>query len=344
VSSVSELTAETPVLEIENLRVTYGSAGGTVLATDDVSLAARAGERIGIIGETGSGKSTLVRAIVGLLGQNAAISSGEILFRGDRVYGGPTTTDTRAKLRGTSVGMVFQDASGTLNPVMRAGRQLSEIVRAHRAERGKQARQLIQETLESLQFDDPIRVMRAYPFQLSGGMCQRVAIAAAILPEPDVVIADECTSALDVTTQAQVVGILREATVSRNMTLLFVTHDILLASELCTRLVVMYAGQIVEDGDAQELVLAPKHWYTKSLIDSVPLWRAERRSTAELAAAAYVPEQHEGCRFASRCSACVPECVRTRVGWTVDSDGHAYRCIRPLKYSTGRLSARAPAK
>lgn len=340
---VSELPGQPSVLEVENLRVTYASGGGTVLATDDVSLTARAGERIGIIGETGSGKSTLVRATVGLLGRNGSIASGEIRFRGDPVYG-PRITDTRTKLRGRSVGMVFQDASGSLNPVMRAGRQLSEIVRAHRRERGRQARQLIEDTLKSLQFDDPARVMRAYPFQLSGGMCQRIAIAAAILPEPEVVIADECTSALDVTTQAQVVEILRDATVSRNMSLLFVTHDILLASELCTRLVVMYAGQIVEEGDAQEVILAPRHWYTKSLIDSVPLWRAERRSAGEPAATASVPEQHGGCRFASRCSASVPACVGTGIGWTADPDGHGYRCIRPPQYSADRLSMKAPAK
>lgn len=335
-SPAAAVRSEPPVLEVENLRVTYSTESGGVLAADDVSFVALAGERIGIIGETGSGKSTLVRAIVGLLGRSGAISSGEIRFDGVAVYRA-NASDTRERLRGSAVGMVFQDASGTLNPVVKTGRQLAEIVRTHRPERGHRSQELIQETLKNLQFDDPSRVMRSYPFQLSGGMCQRVAIAAAILPEPRVVIADECTSALDVTTQAQVVEILRDAALSRSMTLLFVTHDILLASELCTRLIVMYAGQIVEDGAARDVILSPRHRYTKALIDSVPLWRAERRARDISAPTAYVAEKDEGCRFASRCTASVPECTGSRIGWTVEPDGHAYRCIRPREHSATDL-------
>jgi oligopeptide/dipeptide ABC transporter ATP-binding protein len=319
------------------MQVVYAGADGPVLALDRVTLTISRGEMVGVIGESGSGKTTLARSIVGLLSRNSSVESGEIRFQGDRVLG--RDTDRLGALRGDRIGMVFQHASASLNPVSKVGYQLQEVLRSHRDVSRKDARDASLALLRQLGFDDPKRVLDSYPFQLSGGMCQRVAIAAATITEPDLVIADECTSALDVTTQAEVVGVFRKMAEIGHWSLVFVTHDILLAAELCSRLVVMYAGQIVEDGSVEQVIGSPRHPYTKALIDAVPLWRPRSVLRGIDGAPPQVSPGDKGCRFAPRCPFAVQACRAGDIEWTVQDKAHGFRCIRPVGEVAAEIAA-----
>jgi oligopeptide/dipeptide ABC transporter ATP-binding protein len=320
---------DSELVRVEDMQVLYATDGDPVLAVDGVDLTIDRGEIVGIIGESGSGKTTLVRAVAGLLGRNSEVSSGRVWFDGDLVYSG--SKDARARLRGARIGVVFQDARASLDPVMTVGAQVGEVLRTHREISRREGRETVLELFGRLGFDEPRRVYESYPFQLSGGMCQRAAIAAAVVAEPDLLIADECTSALDVTTQAEVAalfsGIAREA----NRTLLFVTHDILLAAQWCTRLVVMYAGQVVEDGAVGEVVGMPRHPYTKALIDAVPLWESRRQLTGIAGSPPSMRIGAVGCRFFARCPRATSSCAAADIEWTSPGGQHGFRCIRPLE-------------
>jgi oligopeptide/dipeptide ABC transporter ATP-binding protein len=330
-----------PLLEVAGMEVVYRGKSGPVLALDGVSLAIESGEMVGVIGESGSGKTTLARAIVGLLGRRAHVGGGEIRFGGELVYA--PGRDRLGALRGDRIGMVFQHAAGSLDPVAKIGAQLREVLRAHRDVSRAEARRTSFALLERLGFDEPGRVLDSYPFQLSGGMAQRVAIAAATITQPDIVIADECTSALDVTTQAEVVEVFRSLADRAKWSLVFVTHDILLAAELCSRLVVMYAGQIVEDGSVRQVVDSPRHPYTRALIDAVPLWRPRSALRGIDGSPPQVSPGARGCRFAPRCPSRVDACVLDDVDWTAGADAHGFRCIRPVG-SVPLPSAAAPGR
>lgn len=318
------------LLEVDQMVVTYAGRTGEVVGLDRVSLSISHGEMVGIIGESGSGKTTLARAMLGLLGRNASCS-GSIRFQGEEVYA--AGLDHLAKLRGDRVGMVFQAAASSLDPVAKVGSQLREVLMTHRSVSRREARDRAINILRRLGFEDPKRVMASYPHELSGGMSQRVAIAAAAVTEPDLVIADECTSALDVTTQAEVIDVFRSIARLENWALVFVTHDILLAAELCSRLVVMYAGQVVEDGDVRQVIEAPRHPYTQALIDAVPLWAPKSPLRGIPGSPPRVVPGTRGCRFAARCPLSIQECSAADVRWTGNGDGHGYRCIRPLNVS-----------
>ncbi|HEX4521074.1 MAG TPA: ABC transporter ATP-binding protein [Gaiellaceae bacterium] len=317
-----------PLLDITDMTVIYAGSDSDVLALNGVTLSIGRGEMIGIIGESGSGKSTLARSIVGLLARNARIQSGQIRFAGELVF--QPGADRLRMLRGDRIGMVFQYAAGSLDPVVKVGAQLREVVRSHRKMSRQEATRTASALLKRLGFEDPDRVLGSYPFQLSGGMCQRVAIAAATITEPDLVIADECTSALDVTTQADVVQVFKNLAGVGNWSLLFVSHDILLAAELCTRLVVMYAGQIVEDGDAREVLTSPRHPYTRALIDAVPLWQPKTALRGIDGTPPQVTPDAIGCPFAPRCSASSERCHVEQIAWTEGENGHGFRCISPV--------------
>jgi len=230
-----------------------------------VSFDIDAGEIVGLIGESGSGKSTIVRSIIGLLEKNARIDSGTISVVGRHIS---AESDYRV-IRGRHVGTVFQDTGGSLNPLMRIGRQLREVVNHHAEGLAKRARaERIRGSLARVGFSEEQveRVLRAYPHQLSGGMRQRVAVALAVVTEPELVIADECTSALDVTTQADVVRLLRTLVNSSDRGMLFVTHDLALASSLCSRLVVLNRGRVVEVGATEDVISRPAEAYTQALL------------------------------------------------------------------------------
>lgn len=259
------------LLELRGLTITAAVAERSLTLLDDVDLEVRTGEVVGVVGESGSGKTTLARAVVGLLERNVTIAGGDISLSGETIAG--RGVDRTRDVRGRSVGMVFQDASRSLNPLMRVRRQLREVLERHVEGIGKdEVRDRSTEVLRRMRIDDPARVLDSYPHQLSGGLRQRVAIALAVVTNPALVIADECTTALDVTTQAEVVGLLRELVDELHIGLLFVTHDLMLASDLCDRIAVMSQGEVVEVGATDHVLRQPEVDYTRRLLAAVPLW------------------------------------------------------------------------
>jgi peptide/nickel transport system ATP-binding protein len=259
-------TSSEPLLHVEGL--TVSAPGGRIL--DGVGLELHRGHRLGLIGESGSGKTTIVRTLIGLLPRGLDIDAGRIDMEGTTVLDG--TVDRLSQLRGSGIGTVFQSALTSLHPLRRLESQLDEIIRFHRPALSRDERRLeSRQLLEQMGIHDAARVLHAYPHQVSGGQRQRVAIALALAGQPSVVVADECTSALDVRSQAQVVDLLRTVTGTKRG-LLFVTHDLALASELCTHVVVLKRGVVVEAGAMAEVLARPQHPYTRSLLAAVPPW------------------------------------------------------------------------
>jgi peptide/nickel transport system ATP-binding protein len=260
------------ILHVRDLVVEARSQSGVIHAVDHVDFAIAPSEIVGLIGESGSGKTTLVRSMLDLHERNVSIIGGSVEFNGTVVTDidkGISAVDT---IRGSHVAMVFQSPRASLDPLMTIGSHLREVLKRHKPDLSRaEVRQRSLEVLGEMGLDAE-RVIRAYPHQLSGGMCQRAAIAVAISTYPEMLIADECTSALDVTSQEEVVEVLKQLTASRKMALVFVTHDMLLASELCDRLVVMKSGKVVESGPTTEILANPREEYTKKLISAVPRW------------------------------------------------------------------------
>jgi peptide/nickel transport system ATP-binding protein len=318
-----------PVLEIVGLTVEATTPSlGAVYPVTDVSFALGTGEVVGLIGESGCGKTTVVRALIGLLAQNAAIVQGDIRFQGRTIL--TAGKGNYEDFRGEHVGVVFQNAMSSLNPLMKIRTQIDETLRRHRPSMSRaDRRRVIKANLTRLGFDDVARVLQSYPHQLSGGMRQRVAIALATVLEPEVVVADECTTALDVTTQAEVIELLSELSARDGASLLFVTHDLLLASEICTRILVMYAGQVVEEGPVDVVLGNPKHPYTRALIRAVPAWGPRRELEGIPGMPSLVRKGDTGCRFADRCSFVEPECREAEIPWFELPGGRGHRCRHP---------------
>lgn len=259
------------LLEIVGLTIQAGTRDGETTLVHDVSVSIGPGEVLGLIGESGSGKTTTVRSIVGLLERNLTVTAGRVSVLGSLVCA-PQHADF-ARIRGRHVGFVFQGAGSSLDPLLRVGAQLREVVRRHRPEVSRaDMRAEIEESLAGMGFADPGRVGRSYPHQLSGGMRQRVSIALAMIAKPELLIADECTSALDVTTQQDVVQLLTKLVKESGVGLVFVTHDLILAEEICTKIAVMRRGRVVEKGPTEDVMRAPTHEYTRQLLASVPRW------------------------------------------------------------------------
>jgi ABC-type dipeptide/oligopeptide/nickel transport system ATPase component len=258
---------DTPLLAIERLSVTFGAAAPAV---KDVSIVVEQGKRVGIIGESGSGKSVSAMSILRLnderkmkYGRDSAI-----WFNGVNLLAAKRPVVNR--VRGAEISMIFQDPTTSLNPVIRVGRQISDVLRAHRPELRSESRKLVLESLSSVGIRDPARVYRNYPHQLSGGMRQRVMIAMAVAAGPQLLIADEPTSALDVTVQAGVLDMLGALADDRGMSVLMITHDMGVVARFCDSVYVMNAGEVVESGAVADILTAPRHEYTKSLLAAVP--------------------------------------------------------------------------
>ncbi|GAA1877799.1 ABC transporter ATP-binding protein [Asanoa iriomotensis] len=306
-------------LEVRGLSVTFATRRGTVPAVVDVDLDVARGELVALLGESGSGKSAAARAMMGLSAPNATVSA-ETLKLGD--------TDLRAlseqqrrKLRGTRMAMVFQDALSALNPVLSIGDQLGELFREHRDLSRRQARAAAIDLLAQVGIPAPARRISDYPHQFSGGMRQRILIAMAIALRPELIIADEPTTALDVTVQAQILELLDSLRRDLDMAVLLITHDLGVVSEVADRVMVMYAGRVVEAGSADDLLSRPAHPYTEALLRSVP--RADRREGRLHAISGSPPSpanQPAGCPFHPRCEYVVDECRTTRPPLTVLSD------------------------
>ena len=259
------------LLNVNGLSITARLAHDDLTLLDGVDLAIGRGEIVGVVGESGSGKTTLARSVVGLHERNVRVTAGAIELAGDVVVApGVDRTD---RVRGTAVGMVFQDASRSLNPLMRVRTHLAEVLRRHVRDITKaEVERRSVEVLEQMRITDTARVLDSYPHQLSGGLRQRVAIGLAVVTRPALVIADECTTALDVTTQTKVVGLFRTLVDELGIGLLFVTHDLMLASDLCDRIAVMSGGRVVEQGSIEHVLDHPEQEYTKRLLAAIPSW------------------------------------------------------------------------
>jgi len=319
------------LLGIQGLAVEYQSRGAVLQVLPGVDLTISRGEVVGLVGESGSGKSTLALTVLRLLPANGKIAGGRIILDG--------TTDIasldRERLRhtrGEKIAMIFQDPLTSLNPTFKIGHQMTDVQAAHCAHRvgredRKRFRQRAVALLNQVGLPDPDHVMRCYPHQLSGGMRQRVMTAMALSLEPELLIADEPTSALDVTTEAQIISLLRQLKADRDLTILFVTHDLSIVAQLCDRVVVMYAGQIMEQGDVAEVFERPQHPYTMALLDAVPT--RSHRGQPLTAIPGRVPSLFgtiTGCRFASRCSYVQDVCREEEPRPVVSGTSEAVRC------------------
>jgi oligopeptide/dipeptide ABC transporter ATP-binding protein len=318
------------LLEINDLRVEFESDDQALVAVKGVSLEIGEGEVVGLVGESGSGKSLTCRSIVRMVPEPGRISGGEIRFGGEDVL-----AMSRAKLRDLrahSVGMISQNPFGSLNPVFRVGAQIAETLRVNRGLGKKQARAEALEMLDRVGIADPQRRFDAYPHELSGGMCQRVMIALATVSNPRLLLADEPTTALDVTTQAQILDLLADMRRSRGMTILLVSHDFGVVAQMCDKVAVMYGGHVVETGPTEAIYREPQHPYTKALLDSIPELDSAGNATRRNPIAGYPPELSEtlpGCVFAPRCAYARPSC--TEVPMTLEPVGPRQRSACPVR-------------
>ncbi len=297
------------LLRVSNLQTWFHTESGAARAVDGVSFGVGQGEAVGITGESGSGKTATALSIMGLLPP----ASGElrpgssIEYLGRELVGLPAREMRR--VRGGEIAMVFQEPATSLNPVFTVGDQIAETARAHRGASRAEARRVAVALLQEVGFEDPARSARDYPHQLSGGMCQRVVLAMALAGEPRMIIADEPTAALDVTVQAQILALLGELRRRRGLAILLISHDLGVISEVCDRVLVMYAGQVVERGPVNGVLGGPSHPYTQALLDSLPRLGEGAPRLATIPGQAPDPVAWpEGCRFAERCPQSWEQC------------------------------------
>jgi len=297
------------VLDIRGLRVEFDVPGGRLPAVDGVDLTVRRGEVLALVGESGSGKSALAMSLVGLNRGPRTHIAGQVRFDG-RDLVAASEKELRG-VRGRDIAVVFQDALAALNPTQRVGAQVAEMIRTHRRIPRAHAWARAEELLREVGIANPARTARAYPHQLSGGMRQRVMIAIGLANDPALLIADEPTTALDVTIQAQVLRLLGRLRAEHDTTIVLITHDLGVVAEVADRVAVMYAGRIVEHGTRDEVLFEPRHPYTKALLDSVP--RVTGPVTPRLPAIAGSPltgvRRPPGCAFAPRCASVRDECA-----------------------------------
>ena len=323
-----------PLLSVRDLTVTFRSRGRRdVKAVDGIDLDVAAGSTVGIVGESGSGKSVMSLAAMGLLGRRGVEVSGTVEFDGTDLLTMPEA-ELRS-LRGKEIAMVFQDPMSSLNPVLTVGRQLTEILERHRGLKKAVARDEAAELLVKVGIGDAVRRLRSFPHQLSGGMRQRVMIAMALACEPRLLIADEPTTALDVTISAQILELLRSLVVGSQTTLIMITHDLGVVAGLCDQVHVMYSGRIVESAPRRALFADPQHPYTTGLLASVP--RLDQPRGTPLTPIPGSPSDllpwAQGCAFAPRCSRQVEVCLDGPPGLapTADLAAHLARCVNPVR-------------
>jgi oligopeptide/dipeptide ABC transporter ATP-binding protein len=294
-------SAET-LLVVRGLRTSFKTRAGFVRAVTGVDFSVARREVLGLVGESGCGKSVTSLSILGLIGPPGRVEAGEVLFDGRDLLSLPPR-ELRA-VRGDRIAMIFQQPQSSLNPVMRVGDQIGEVLELHRSMRKRAARERAMELMSMVGIPDPRRRLEAYPHEMSGGMAQRVMIAMALACEPELLIADEPTTALDVTIQAQILDLMRHLQRETGTAIVLITHDLGVVAEMCDRVAVMYAGEIVEQSDVRTLFASPKHPYTRGLIGAVPVPGEIRDELVTIPGS--VPNLislPEGCRFAPRCTA-----------------------------------------
>lgn len=316
------------LLEVEDLSVAIATPAGQLSAVQSISFSVARGETLCIVGESGCGKSITASAILGILPLAAKLSATKLRFDGaDLLSIGPS--EYRA-LRGNRLSMIFQEPMTALNPLHTVGRQLTDVMRAHRPCSRKEAQDRALYLLERVGITNPAMRLRQYPHELSGGLRQRIVIAMALMCEPDLIVADEPTTALDVTIQAELLRLLLDLKDAFGMGMILITHDLGLVSRVADRVLVMYAGQVVESATAEELFLRPRHPYTRALLGSVPD-PSHPRMTPLPSIAGTVPSllgRLEGCHFMERCPISIDRCAQPIPLETVGAVGHKVRCFR----------------
>ena len=314
------------LLEVENLTTVFQGDYGTSTAVDHVSFHVDKGEVVCIVGESGCGKSVTSLSIMGLLARGGSGKGGTVLFDGQNLLF--LTEKELDRIRGNQMTMIFQDPLTSLNPVFTVGNQITESIRTHLKLSKEEAAVRAEELLEKVGMPDAKSAMKKYPHTLSGGMRQRAMIAMALSCNPKLLIADEPTTALDVTIQAQIMKLLRELQQENGMSIILITHDIGLVAHMADRVIVMYAGQMIEEAPVNEIFKMPRHPYTKALLDSVPTIR-DTKDRELVAIPGMVPENYDnmiGCRFAPRCKYRRPECDNPQKDYEFGS-GHTAKCI-----------------
>ncbi len=300
-----------PLLQVEDLQIEFRTSRGALQALGGVSFDVMRGEVFGLVGETGCGKTVTGLSVLRLVPPPGRTTSGRVLFRGEDLM--HKSEGEMQQIRGGQISMIFQDPSSSLNPVFTVGSQIVRVIRQHQHGSERQATQRAAEALESVGLPDVRRLMNSYPHELSGGMQQRVMIAMALSCQPALLIADEPTTALDVTIKAQILELLKELQVRFNLAILLITHDLGVVAETCDRLAVLYAGHVVETGPASNLFAAPLHPYTRGLMHAIP--RRNSRGQPLIAIRGTVPSNPGtlvGCPFESRCDSAFDRCRAER--------------------------------
>lgn len=313
------------LVNIENERLSFFTPAGEVKALNDVSLHLGEGEVLGIVGESGSGKSVTAYSLMGLTAYPGKLIGGSLAFNGHRID--QMSEKQMRKIRGNEVSIIFQDPMTSLNPVYSIGNQICEMIRLHTKKNRKESRDRAIELLTLVGINEPEKRLKQYPHELSGGMRQRVMIAIALACEPKLLIADEPTTALDVTIQAQILELMMNIQKNENMSILMITHDLGVVAEMCTRVIVMYAGEIVEEAPVEILFRSPAHPYTRGLIASVPKLGSGVKVLPSIPGS--VPDLSmlpEGCRFAPRCKYAEERCHKEKPVLFETGPGQSCRC------------------
>src|SRR4051812_648642 len=317
-----------PLLQVTNLETHYVSFGGTrvVKAVDDVSFTVNEGETLGIVGESGCGKTTTCLSIVGLLPPAARIVGGRIEFAGNDLA--KLSQREMRRVRGAQIAMILQDPMASLNPLFSIYTQVAEPAYYHRSIRGRSLRQRVRQLLDAVRIPSPAQRMREYPHQMSGGMRQRIVGAIALAGGPRLIVADEPTTNLDVTIQAQYLDLLKELQQQTGVAIIFVTHNLGIVARMCDKLAVMYAGKIVEAGSVRELFDAARHPYTKALLGSMPKLGSKEKLLAIPGQPPDLATLPGGCAFHPRCPEALPCCATDEPGETQIADAWLARCWR----------------
>ena len=313
------------LLEVKNLKTVFRTYAGEVSAINDIAFSVGYGEAIGIVGESGSGKSVTMLSVMGLLADNGKVSHGEITFDGKNLL--KLSDREMQKLRGNEIGMIFQDPMTSLNPVFTIGNQLMEAILRHNKISRSEAKAKAINVLNLVGIPNPEKRLKQYPHEFSGGMRQRVMIAMSLSCEPKLLIADEPTTALDVTIQAQILELMKDLKNKINMAIILITHDLGLVADICERVMVMYGGTIVEKGTVHDIFYRPKHPYTEGLLKCIPRLNMEKERLNPIEGSPpdmiHAPK---GCPFVARCEKAMEICLNDKPQYKEDNTGHGAAC------------------
>lgn len=318
------------LLKVTNLHTSFFTPAGEVKAVNGVSFSLEKGKVLGIVGESGSGKSVTAYSIMQILANPGKIVDGSIIYAGQELVG--ASKEEMSKIRGNKISIIFQDPMTSLNPVFTIGNQLMEAIMLHTGRNKQQAKERAIEMLKLVGVNEPEKRINQYPHEFSGGMRQRVMIAMALACEPDILIADEPTTALDVTIQAQILDLIRDLQAQLGMSVILITHDLGVVAEMCDEVIVMYAGEVCERGTADEIFYNPKHEYTKGLLRSIPTVSDDDRRLEPIGGTPVdLLNMPDGCPFSSRCDNAMKICLGYKAKEMKINDNHIASCWHNVK-------------